>query len=84
MAQVTMTKLELEQLVERSARRGAKEALASIGLHDEDAGKDIRDLRQLIDGWRDVKKSVVTTTVKWFVLVILGIISVGAWTRFND
>jgi len=79
-----MTKLELEQLVERSARRGAKEALASIGLHDEDAGKDIRDLRQLIDGWRDVKKSVVTTTVKWFVLVILGIISVGAWTRFND
>lgn len=84
MAQVTMTKLELEQLVERSARRGAKEALSSIGLHDEDAGKDIHDLRQLIDGWRDVKKSVVTTFVKWFVLVILGIISVGAWTRFND
>jgi len=79
-----MTKLELEQLVERSARRGAKEALSSIGLHDETAGKDIHDLRQLIDGWRDVKKSVVTTTVKWFVLVILGIISVGAWTRFND
>lgn len=84
MAQVTMTKLELEQLVERSARRGAKEALASIGLHDETAGKDIHDLRQLIEGWRDVKKSVINTFVKWFVLVILGVISVGAWTRFND
>jgi len=81
--QVTMTKLELEQLVERSARRGAKEALASIGLHDEDAGKDIHDLRQLIDGWRDVKKSVVNTFVKWLVLVILGILSVGAWTKFD-
>jgi len=83
MSQVTMTKLELEQLVERSARRGAKEALASIGLHDEDAGKDIHDLRQLIDGWRDVKKSVINTFVKWIVLVILGILSVGAWTKFD-
>jgi hypothetical protein len=78
-----MTKLELEQLVERSARRGAKEALASIGLHDETAGKDIHDLRQLIDSWRDVKKSVVNTFVKWLVLVILGILSVGAWTKFD-
>ena len=83
MSQVTMTKLELEQLVERSARRGAKEALASIGLHDEDAGKDIHDLRQLIDGWRDVKKSVINTFVKWLVLVILGVLSVGAWHKFD-
>lgn len=83
MSQVTMTKLELEQLVERSARRGAKEALASIGLHDETAGKDIHDLRQLIEGWRDVKRSIVNTFVKWLVLVILGILSVGAWTKFD-
>lgn len=79
-----LTDEQLEVLLERAAHRGACRALKDVGLEDDGAANDIRDLRQLIDGWRDVKKSVIHTFAKWVVLVILGIISVGAWTNFND
>lgn len=79
-----LTDEQLEVLLERAAHQGASRALRSVGLEDGGAANDIRDLRQLIDGWRDVKKSVIHTVAKWVVLVILGIISVGAWTNFND
>jgi Family of unknown function (DUF6127) len=34
-----MTELEIEALIERAAERGAKKALADVGLHDEEAGQ---------------------------------------------
>jgi hypothetical protein len=70
---------QLEELLTSAAKRGAAEALSHVGLHDEDAGADIRDLRQLIDGWRDMKHTAARAVVKWFMMIILGLISVGAY-----
>jgi hypothetical protein len=66
-----MENAELDALLERAAERGARRALESIGLHDDDAGKDIRDLRTLIDGWRTAKKAALTTISQWLTVGVL-------------
>ena len=45
---VTMPKDEFEELLERVAERGARHALADVGLDGEDAASDIRELRGLL------------------------------------
>ena len=86
MAQVTtyrLTKSEIEELLQQAAQQGAKEALSRIGLSDDDAPHDVRELRQLIDGWRDVKSTAIKTLVRWAILGILGILSVGAYVTLG-
>ena len=39
-------------MLDKAARRGAKEALRSIGLLDDDAQKDIIEMRSLLEAWR--------------------------------
>jgi len=75
---------QLEELLERAAHRGAVSALKSVGLQDDGAAGDVRDLRTLIDSWRSVKKSILHTMVKALVVFLLGILSMGAWTNFHD
>ena len=86
MAQVTtyrLTKTEIEAMLQQAAQQGAREALARIGLSDDDAPHDVRELRQLIDGWRDVKSTALKTIVRWCILAILGILSVGAYVTLG-
>lgn len=74
-----MIESDLKLLLEAAAEQGAKRALESVGLHDEHAGKDINDLRTLIDGWRQTKRAVAQTTIKWITMGILGALALGAW-----
>lgn len=74
---------QLEDLLNQAAKRGAEEALSKLGLHDENAGKDIQDLRSLIEGWRDVKNTATRTIVKWVIMIILGAISVGTYVNLK-
>ena len=64
MSNINLTSDELEAMLDRAARRGAKEALRSIGLLDDDAHRDITEMRSLIEAWRDTRKSIWTTAVK--------------------
>lgn len=77
--QITIDSDHLETLLDQAAERGAKKALERVGLHDDMAGKDISDLRTLIDGWRDIKRTVVNAIVKWTTVGILGLIAAGWW-----
>jgi len=70
-------------LLEQAAEAGARRALESVGLHDEYAGKDIRDLRALIDDWRSVKRATTETIIKWITLGILGFMALGAYKYFG-
>lgn len=81
--EVKLSQEQLDVLLNRAAEAGAKKALHQLGLHDEDAGKDIRDLRELIDGWRDIKGTAVRTIVRWFIMLVLGTIAVGTYVTFN-
>lgn len=78
-----MDEKQLDILLEQAAERGAKRALDRLGLHDEEAGNDIRDLRTLIDGWRTAKKTALTTFTRYMTLAFLGMLMLGAWTQFS-
>ena len=53
---VHLTREELNSLMKEAAREGARAALAEVGLHDETAPDDMRELRNLIDSWRSAKR----------------------------
>ena len=48
MNNITLTIEQIEEMLDKAARRGAKEALRSIGLLDDDAQKDIIEMRSLL------------------------------------
>ncbi len=54
----------LDELLTRAAERGAERALACLGLENGRAAADIRDLRGLIDAWRDARRTAWQTAVK--------------------
>lgn len=70
---------ELEAMLDRAAKKGAAEALRSLGLQDEDAAGDIRDMRGLLEAWRMTKKSIWSTTVKMGTVAVLSFIAAAMW-----
>lgn len=73
----------IEQMIARAAQQGAKAALESIGLHDENAGQDMKELRNLLDAWRSTKKTVWSQIVKAMTMAVLGAIAAGAFLQFK-
>ena len=67
----------LRALVEEAAEAGATRALHSIGLSDDRAGADIIELRQLIQGWRDAKRSALSAVLTWIVRAGVAALLVG-------
>ena len=59
-----MTPEELEAMLDRAAKKGARAALEELGLHDDNAEKDLDDLRSLLSSWRETKKAMWSTVVK--------------------
>lgn len=79
-----MTPAEIEAMIDAAAEKGAKRALEKVGLHDDEAGRDIADLRTLIDGWRETKRTVTQAITKWVTMGLLGAMALGAWHQFGD
>lgn len=73
----------IEQMIARAAKQGAREALQSVGLHDENAGEDMKELRNLLDAWRSTKKTVWSQIVKATTMAVLGAIVVGAFFQLK-
>lgn len=70
---------ELKEMLREAAEWGAKRALADIGLHDDEAGDDVKELRGLLETWRDAKKTAFKTTVSWLTKGFLILIIGGVW-----
>ena len=64
-------------------REEMKSVLKEVGLHDDNAGNDVRDLRSLITDWRGIKNIVWQTVARAGTLFVLGILMLGAWSKFN-
>lgn len=64
-------------------REEMKSVLKEVGLHDDAAGNDVRDLRSLITDWRGIKKTIFQTVARWGTLIVLGILTLGAWSKIN-
>jgi 2-iminoacetate synthase ThiH len=83
MSEVKLTHEELEAMLDRAARRGAKEALTSIGLLDEDAHRDIHEMRSLLEAWRDTRRSFWTTVVRVITASTLAFIAGAVWMTLD-
>jgi len=80
-----MTELELEAMIQRAAEAGAKKALRDVGLSDDNAIHDVREVRDLLDSWRSVKRTAGKTITQIVTTLILGAILAGtaASSYFN-
>lgn len=84
---VHMRPADLEALLEQAATRGATLALAAVGLHDDAAGADVRDLRKLLESWRAVSnaarkaaaETLATLAAKALLTAILAAVAVAWW-----
>ncbi len=72
-----MTELELEAMIQRAAEAGAKKALRDVGLQDDDAVHDMREIRDLLDSWRSVKRTAGKTLTQIITTLILGALLAG-------
>jgi len=84
MANIILTTEELESMLDRAAKRGAKQALSSIGLHDATAAKDITDMRSLLDLYRDTRRGIWSTFVKVTTIAILTFIAGAVWMQLGN
>jgi uncharacterized protein (DUF849 family) len=67
-----MRKEDFDEMLNNAAERGAERCLAHLGLENGSAAKDIRDLRDLLEAWRDARRTairVITTGVLAVLLV---------------
>lgn len=77
----TLTPEQLEEMLDRAAKKGAKQALRDLGLSDLDAANDIKELRSLLDSWRDTKKSIWKTLVQLGTVAVLTFIATAVWMQ---
>lgn len=83
MSNIQLTPEELEAMLDRAASRGAEKALASIGLLDDTAHKDLTEMRSLLEAWRETRKSIWTTTIKVMTVSVLTFIAGAVWMHLN-
>lgn len=75
---IEITRQELDAIIDAAAERGAAKALRSLGLDDDKAPHDIRDLRQLMSSWRDIKNESFKTASKIVTTALITTLLIGA------
>jgi hypothetical protein len=83
MSYTSLTAEELEDMLDRAAKRGATQALAAIGLHDDTAAKDIHEMRSLLDAWRDTRRSIWSTAIRISTASVLIFIAGAVWMNMG-
>ena len=79
----SITPEELEDMLDRAAKRGASAALREVGLHDDAARKDILEMRSLLEMWRDTRRGVWSTIVKMSTVAVITFIAASLWMQIG-
>ena len=77
-AAITLRPDDLDDLLTRAAERGAERCLAHLGLENGHAARDIRELRDLLEAWREARHTAWQTVVKLVTTGVLAALLVGA------
>jgi hypothetical protein len=80
---VLLRREDFEELLHCAAERGAERCLAHLGLENGRAARDIRELRDLLDAWRDARRTAWQTFVKVLTTGLLAALLVGAAIKFK-
>ena len=70
-------------LVEEASELGAARALEALGLSDGRARRDMDELRELLQAWRDAKKSAWQAVASWLVRIVLALLVLGMSVRLG-
>lgn len=74
---LSMRQEDLDELLTQAAHRGAERCLAHLGLENGHAARDIRELRDLLEAWRDARRTAWRTAIKVTTTGILAVLLVG-------
>lgn len=83
MPEINLTPDELEAMLDRAARRGAREVIQQLGLHDDSAPEDLREMRNLLDTWRDTRRGIWNTFIKLTTVAILSFIATAVYMQLG-
>ena len=67
----------LRALIEEASEVGAERALGALGLKDETARRDMDELRELLQAWRDAKRSAWKAAAGWLARIALAALLIG-------
>jgi len=84
MPQITLTPEELEAMLDRAAKRGASAVLSELGLTDETAAADIREIRGMLAVWHGTRLSIWNTFVKITTVAVFGFIATAIWMQLGN
>jgi Family of unknown function (DUF6127) len=73
----------VKALIEEASELGAERALEALGLKDPKARRDMDELRELLQAWRDAKKSAWQAVVSWAVRILLALLVLGMSVRLG-
>jgi len=79
-----MTEKELEEIIRQAAHEGAVQALREVGLSDEEAYNDVKELRGLLDAWRATKTTVGQTVARIITTAVLTALAVGIYMGWGS
>lgn len=80
---MTLPQSDFEALLERAAEKGARRALADVGLDGEHAAEDVHDLRSLLSALRLVRTTAIQTAVRMIVAGVLMVLVAGLAIRLK-
>jgi len=84
MSDIKLTTEELEEMLDRSAKRGAKLVLRELGLQDETAAVDMREIRSLLETWRQTRQSIWNTFIKITTIAVFTFIAAAIWMKLGN
>jgi hypothetical protein len=69
--------MTLRGLIEEASEAGAERALHALGLGDPKARRDMDELRELLQAWRDAKRSAWSAVAGWTARIVLALLVLG-------
>jgi len=73
----------LRAIAEEAGELGAGRAMARLGLADEGAGRDVRELRELLSAWREARRSAWKAAVGWVARVATALVLAALAVRLG-
>ena len=71
-------------MLDRAAKRGASAVLSELGLTDETAAADIREIRGMLAVWHGTRLSIWNTFVKITTVAVFGFIATAIWMQLGN
>ncbi len=73
----------IRALVEEASDLGAARALERLGLADATAPDDMRELRDLLRGWRDAKRAARNAVLGWLMRIAAALLLLGLAVKLD-